>query len=147
VDDQRLAFLPVYISMARDFFPFGSGFGSFEAVFRAYEPADALSVRYMNQAHNDLLQLAIEGGILALALLLCGLLWIGWSILRLWRFPEGSGRRPAIYLGSSIALWLAASLVDYPLRPPLAAMVFAVLTAQLSFLSTRARSRSGAKAQ
>ena len=54
----------------RSFLPFGAGFGTFDPVYRRFEPDALLSTIYLNQAHNEPMQLAMEGGIPALALLL-----------------------------------------------------------------------------
>lgn len=143
-EEARWSVFPLLVRMVRDFLPFGAGFGSFENVFNIYEPSEALSTRYMNQAHNDLLQLVLEGGLPALAILLVALGWLILSCWRLWRSSPREGRMAALFFGGSIALWLAASLVDYPLRTPLVATLVAILTAQLAFLSTRHHSISRA---
>lgn len=135
VEDVRWLYLPVFERMALDFMPIGSGFGSFEKAFNLYEPSDLLDSRYMNQAHNDLMQFAIEGGLPALAILIVALLWLVHALWRVWSAGGSSGRNLAVFCGGSIFLWLAASLVDYPLRTPLAAMLVATLTAWLSMLS------------
>ena len=139
--DLRWQYLSIIKQMALDYLPFGSGFGSFEKAFNAYEPADMLTSVYMNQAHNDPLQLVIEGGLPALAILLVALVWVALRLRQRWRSSHPHARTQALFLGGSIALWLAASLVDYPLRTPLAAMLIAVLTAQLSLPSVDSRSR------
>lgn len=138
-EDLRWSYLSIYPDMAHDFLPFGSGFGSFESVFNMYEPAEVLTQRYMNQAHNDPLQLAIEGGLPALAILVAAIVWLGGFVLRLARQGR-EGRLAAVFFGGSIGLWFAASVVDYPLRTPLAAMLVATLTAQFCFLSTHVHS-------
>ena len=52
----------------------GSGFGTFVPILQAYErPADIL-VFFINHAHNDWLELTLEGGILAVLLLAAWLL-------------------------------------------------------------------------
>lgn len=139
-EDLRWQHLSIFQRMALDFLPFGSGFGSFEKAFNLYEPPSMLTSRYMNQAHNDFLQIVIEGGLPALATLLAGLAWLVGSICQVCRSPRADDRKLAVFLGGSIALWLAASLVDYPLRTPLAAMLVAALTAHLATLSTALRS-------
>lgn len=148
-EELRWTHLQMFVQMAEDFMPLGSGFGSFESVFRLYEPAETLSTRYMNQAHNEPMQLIIEGGLPALAILALALLWIGRACWQLWSSRTKGARAMAAFFAGSIALWLAASLVDYPLRTPLAAMLVATLTAQLSFLSTSSRlglpDKTGAK--
>lgn len=126
-DDLRSVYLPLYVDMAKTYFPFGSGFGSFDSVFRAFEPAQTLSTFYMNEAHNDLIQILIEGGILAALAAFAFSLWFairGWS---LWRHKI---RSPADLLGrtgSVIALLLLlSSAVDYPLRTPALAVLMAI---------------------
>lgn len=146
-DELRFNFLDIYQRMVVDFMPFGAGLGSFESIFRRYEPATSLTTRYMNQAHNEFAQIAMEGGAPMVVVLLAALTYLIVALYKLWRKPEGRGRTSAIYYGSTILLWSAASVVDYPLRTPLAAMIIAVLTAQLSFLSTAARSGSGSPDQ
>lgn len=132
--DSRLANLPVFVRMAGDFFPFGAGTGTFDPLFRIYEPLEALSPNYLNQAHNDLADVAITGGVPVLLLLLVLLAW--WAT-RATRAFFGSGRDAP---GSALArlgavvmfIFLAASLIDYPLRTPSLALVFAICCGWLS---------------
>lgn len=125
--DQRGTFLPIYLTMVRDFFPVGSGFGSFDAVFRAYEPLQSITSEYMNQAHNDLVQIFIEGGILSGVLLLSFLLWFVTRIWGLWRHKVRSPVELLGRTGSVIALLIMlSSLVDYPLRTPWLAVLMAM---------------------
>ena len=135
----RSQFLPVYLNIIDAFFPWGSGFGSFDAVFRGYEPHAALSQTYLNHAHNEVAELLIEGGAGA-ALLAAG--FVAWAARRswvAWRRPRGSGallgRAGSVIVGVLI-LW---SLVDYPLRTPSLSAVTAVACL---FLIARADGRS-----
>lgn len=132
-DEDRLSFVPTLLRMAHDFFPFGSGFGSFDPVFRFYEPDALLRPTYLNHAHNDLLELAITGGVPALALL--GLL-LAWMSRRSWliiRSPERSSDiRFAQLALVGIALILVGSILDYPLRTPLFALIFALFSGWLA---------------
>jgi O-antigen ligase len=126
-EDQRGAFLPIYLQMARDFFPTGAGFGSFDAVFRAYEPVQSLTNEYMNQAHNDLVQIFIEGGVLAGLALVAFLLWFVARLFGLWRHKVRGPMELMGRTGSVMALLiLLSSLVDYPLRTPAMAVLMAV---------------------
>lgn len=133
--DLRWAYLPIMIQMGLDYLPFGSGFGSFEGAFQAYEPSETMRSRYMNLAHNDFLQLTIEAGVFALVIVFVALFWLGYTVLRMWRTFVSENQNLAILAGGSAAIWLAASLVDYPLRTPVAAVFAAVLTAYLSVRS------------
>lgn len=123
----RLTALPVLAQMVMEF-PLGAGYGSFDPVFRVYEPDSALNPQYFNHAHNDLLELAITGGAPALLLLAAFLLW--WSTRTFRSFVRLDGDRGATKfarLGGIIILFLlATSLVDYPLRTPLLSAVFAI---------------------
>jgi O-antigen ligase len=144
-EDLRWAYLPEIRRMVFDYAPFGSGFGSFEKVFNAYEPAAMLTSRYMNQAHDDLLQLVIEAGVPGALILFAGLAWIGIRLVRSWRSSRRGGRGFTLFIGASIALWLAASLADYPLRTPLGAMLFASLTVLLALPSVGGHSEASGR--
>lgn len=118
IEDIRWSLWPVLAEMHRDHWLAGTGFGSFEAVYRMYEPTALLLPAYVNHAHNDWAQLVIEGG-LPSALGLLGLLgWVGAAILALAR---RAGLRPdamVIFWAAWLVIVMAASVVDYPLRTP-----------------------------
>ncbi len=60
--------LPVLFEMAKSHFVLGAGFGSFEWLYKMWEPDHLLMTSYFNQAHNDPIQLIIEGGLPAIAI-------------------------------------------------------------------------------
>jgi len=125
LEERRLELLPTNLRLLREFFPFGSGFGSFDPVFRVHEPDSALALSYFNHAHNDVLELLITGGLPAFALfaLLAG--WIVWRVLP---SRHAGSVREALYARTGaivIALWFAGSLTDYPLRVPFADVMLA----------------------
>lgn len=132
VDQTRLAALAPMLSAARDFFPFGAGFGTFEAVYRRSEPDALLSTIYLNQAHNEPAQLAIEGGLPALVLLLLFLVWWSRAAFRA-ASPRGSVTRRALGMAMATAtlILMLSSLVDYPLRTPLLSGIFAIACVEL----------------
>lgn len=123
--------LPVFIQMARDYFPVGSGFGSFASVYRMYEPSDSLGPFYLNQAHNDPMQLLIEGGAPALILLLCFIVWSARTGLNAWRNAQ-TGNVIARTASVVIVLIAVSSVFDYPLRTPLMATVASIAVVWLS---------------
>ncbi len=130
LNEQRAMWIKPLTEMVWKFAPAGAGFGSFDSVFRGFEPFELLQLTYLNAAHNDLLQLVIEGGIGAAALLIVFLLWWGRCTYRLWVSPPDDdsvmfGRAGSVMTGSI----LIASLFDYPLRTPIHAVVFAIATA------------------
>ncbi|WP_230292266.1 O-antigen ligase [Croceicoccus sp. Ery5] len=121
--EQRVVYLPLLLDLMRNFLPFGSGFGTFDPVYRSFEPDWAITTKYLNHAHNDLLELMMTGGIPGLAVLGAFLLWIA---ARLWRTRKDSRRPETISVRAGAimaAALLGASLTDYPLRTPIAGVV------------------------
>jgi len=117
-EDLRWSLLPLLSTMASDHWLLGTGFGSFDAVYRTYEPTDLLLARYVNHAHNDWAQLVIEGGLPGVLLFLTGL---GWLCRTLWITLSRSNAPPGelIFWVACLAILSAASFVDYPLRTPI----------------------------
>lgn len=133
VDRTRVAAVGPILKATRSFFPFGSGFGTFEPVYRRFEPDSLLSTIYLNQAHDEPLQLALEGGIPALVLLVLFLAWWVHAAFRSVR-PRGSASRRAmgIAMSSATLILMLSSLVDYPLRTPLLSALFAIGCVELA---------------
>lgn len=127
--DSRSQILPVLIEMAKSFAPLGSGFGSFASVFRLFEPFEMLRYTYMNQAHNDVLQVVIEGGLVGLALMATALILLMRQAMAVAVAPRSEERMIGVVGVLIIAALFLASLVDYPLRTPLLAalLVFAAV--------------------
>lgn len=118
-DDLRLHAMPTVLALARESFPLGTGFGGFDTVFRMHEPMELLSLSYFNHAHNDFLEILLDGGAPALLVLVAGLGWWAWASIRVWRLEA----HPQVMLGrlgsAIIGLSLVASVVDYPVRTPI----------------------------
>jgi O-antigen ligase len=113
--DMRSRALPTIMAMIGTYFPWGSGFGGFDPIFRLHEPFDLLKLTYFNHAHNDFLEVVLDGGIAAAALLLVALSWWGIASLRAIRSGDRLQR-----LGAGILLLvIVASGFDYPARTPL----------------------------
>jgi O-antigen ligase len=121
----RSTVLPYLFHIVRDYLPFGSGFGSFDAVFRQYEKVQDLSTFYLNQAHNDWLQIVIEGGWPAALLLAAFIAWVlARAVSALWN-RKMSDPREKLGLVAILAMIAVGSAVDYPLRVPILMMVTA----------------------
>ena len=118
VDDLRWSLSPVLITMMGEHWLMGTGFGSFDTVYRIYEPTALLFPPYVNQAHNDWAQLVIEGGLPAVACLLGLIAWLSAAILRIARRNPLSIPDVAFWV-VWIVITMAASAVDYPLRTPI----------------------------
>ncbi|MGB0906977.1 MAG: O-antigen ligase family protein [Maricaulaceae bacterium] len=118
------------LHILRDNFYMGTGFGSFPKVFPFYEDAQTVTRTFMNHAHNDWLELAIELGLPGLMLLLLFTIWVTTRYIVLFFGTE-------IYLGKSLSKAAAISVciltlhsfVDYPLRTPFLGLLFATLLA------------------
>jgi O-antigen ligase len=131
--DLRFRYLPIVLGIAKDYLPFGTGYGSFDAMFRIYEPFWALKRTYFNHAHNDLLELVMTGGLPALLVLITGLGFLGVRLKAAWSWGrDRTGARMVNTGAALIAIAFAASLTDYPLRTPAMAMIFALATVWLA---------------
>ena len=130
VPDAELRFQiwPVVLDMALHYFPAGSGFGAFDQVFRISEPDHMLDSRYINLAHNDWIQIILEGGILGVSLFALSLFWFATRSVQAWYSTvEESSSRLFGRIGSLvISLVLIASTTDYPARTPIVMALLAL---------------------
>lgn len=133
--DIRHRSLPTILSMIQEYFPFGSGYGTFDAAFRMHEPFDLLKLTYLNHAHNDFLEIALNGGVLGALLLVAALFWWAVASFRAWR-PSAGPSRMLPRLGSAVLfLVFVASAFDYPARTPLIMMVVVIAATWLNGIS------------
>ncbi len=134
--DARLTFARTTITAAKAFMPLGAGVGSFVPVYAAAEPPqDVLANTFANRAHNDVLEAWLETGVVGLALMALFGLWLLVRAFALWRPASSDGRivdhalpRAAVLV---VALLIAHSLVDYPLRTGALMAMFAFASALL----------------
>ncbi|AJP74794.1 O-antigen ligase family protein [Sphingomonas hengshuiensis] len=140
----RLAALPTLLRIVGDTFPFGTGFGSFVPVYASYEPDALLKTTYFNNAHNDLIELVITGGLPALAVFLAFFVWWLWTSWRRFTSPARSQSWRALHRAASFAILvlLLASIADYPLRTPLLGAVFTLLCCWLAYTPANGTSDS-----
>tara|TARA_R110000796_G_scaffold8843_21_gene29120 strand:- start:38116 stop:39366 length:1251 start_codon:yes stop_codon:yes gene_type:complete len=128
-------------SKAWEYFPAGSGIGSFVEVYKIFEPAALLRSSYFNHAHNDWLELYLTGGLLALVVLIIIIVAFTRCVKLSLSEKLTSGRRVAFSrLGAVVILIFAlASLVDYPLRVPSLACVLVIAALWLGDITKPAR--------
>ncbi|HEX4854371.1 O-antigen ligase family protein [Arenimonas sp.] len=117
MEDARFQYAALTVQAAADHAPLGTGLGGFRRAFEAYDLDSPLSV-YINHAHNEYVELWLDGQWLALALsvvLLATVLVAAW---RAWRRREASAREQLLARASLVALAMLAmhSIGDYPLR-------------------------------
>ena len=108
----------------------GSGIGTFTAIYPRYEDPATIERTYVNHAHNDYLELALEGGIPAIALMILFAIWWGARAFTIWRSPNAAELGRAACIAS--AAILLHSLVDYPLRTAAIATIFAMALALMA---------------
>ena len=132
-DDVRYWAAPITIRAAVDNLPFGTGFGTFDPVFRRAAGDANLGPSFVNHAHNDYLELFLTGGVPALVLLTFFLAWAVMMMRSNWRMRSGNPSTLARASAIVILVALLHSGVDYPLRTAALACLFAAACAfQLS---------------
>lgn len=121
----RLDVLPDVFTALGQYWPWGSGPGTFVPVFMGIEDLDKLGTSYLNHVHNEYLEWLIETGLPGLVVLVGGILAL---TVRLWLVLSSSrsGQRKAMAVaGAGILLLFGLhSAIDYPLRTDANAAVF-----------------------
>jgi O-antigen ligase len=115
--DGRYDFWPETLYSIGVYFPAGAGLGSFIASYQATEQLAAVGTHYVNHAHNDYMEIALEAGLPGLAIVVFALAVFGWRTARLSRLLSNEDER-MIASAASIVLFcfFLHSFVDYPGR-------------------------------
>ncbi len=133
--DLRVMIAKNTLAAAEAFQPVGSGIGTFADVYKMFEPTADLRSAYVNHAHDDWIELWLEGGWLAVAIGGLFLCWLITATIRTWRGQEAGPHTidRALAQGASIGivLLLVHSALDYPLRTTAMSTLFAFLCALL----------------
>jgi O-antigen ligase len=149
-DDLRGRTVSTVLEMVGRYFPFGSGYGAFDPVYRITEPGALLSQFYFNRAHNDLMEVVLDGGVFGLLLLVAALVWWLLRSVSAWRGAEGSGTILQRLGSGIIFLTLLSSVTDYPARTPMIMAVLVIAAVWLGEAGEQRRSgsrRSGSSAE
>jgi O-antigen ligase len=131
LSDLRWQYLQHGLDVARAYLPWGSGLGSFRDAYAPFEPLSAMVQVYALHAHDDVLELLIEAGVLGFALLL------GFAALFIWMLGKSlmaGAKAPVLSSAAAIVVLvpLAHSTVDYPLRTLAVLVVASLAIAALS---------------
>tara|TARA_R110000824_G_scaffold104214_6_gene247361 strand:+ start:28804 stop:30225 length:1422 start_codon:yes stop_codon:yes gene_type:complete len=118
MSDLRAKAMPTLFEMIRTYWPVGSGFGTFDKVYFIHEPSRLLMPSYFNQAHNDWLQILVEGGAPIALIVIAGISWYIASVFKLFLSTSKNVTHLFFWFGV-MAILAVASLVDYPLRTPI----------------------------
>jgi O-antigen ligase len=126
-----------------DFLPFGSGFGSFVPVYQMFEKPSEVIDAYANHAHNDWLEVALEGGVPGVLLLVAAIILMIVAVFRL----INSGARSALKVLQwaslvVVMLFLAHATVDFGVRTPALMATLTVSCAILSLAGSSSRFQS-----
>lgn len=148
-EELRLKVWPPILDTALDYFPVGSGFGTFVEVYKVAEPDELLSPVYLNHAHNDWLEVLLTGGLPAMLFLAaCVAGWI-FAVRKIFA-NGGESKTGKLYarLGAVITfLLVVGSLVDYPLRTPSLSLFFVISAAWMYGGMRQSRIRASAAAE
>jgi O-antigen ligase len=104
-----------------DYWSLGSGFGTFTLIYPSYEGKTGIFDEVVNHAHNDYLELILEGGIMFVAVLVLYALALLLKLI----FGRIKNQQKVALLG--IVFLLLHSLVDFPLRTMAMAVTFSFL--------------------
>lgn len=128
-EESRTEFWEISYSIFLKYFPFGSGSGSFAEAYAVLEPQAALDPTYLNNAHNDWIEILATfglGGIIFVIVAFCMYVVRGYNMWKMHRQD-----RQLILFGDMAGVCIGiigiASITDYPLRTPAFICVFAVL--------------------
>lgn len=126
--DMRLVYWSDSWFAIQQYWPVGSGLGTFDPVYRAIEDLGNVTPFYANAAHNDYLQLLLEVGIFAPILFALFTVWLIAAAWRIWR--EGFDM---VRIGALVGMLvlLAHSLTDYPMRTVALSTMFGMMAALL----------------
>lgn len=134
--DSRVTFARNTIAAAKAYMPFGSGIGTFVSVYPIFElPQDAISNAFVNHAHDDLLEVWLEGGVISLCLIAAFATWFLLCSAKIWwRVPDNIRAIDLLLARAAtivVPLIIAHCAVDYPLRTEAIMAVFAFSCALL----------------
>ena len=121
LQDARIDFVRHTVEAARAYMPVGSGLGTFVPVYALFEtPEGTLANTYANHAHNDVLEVWLETGVLGIALMGLFAFWFVLRTVQIWRSAPAQASEIDWSLARAativVGLVVAHSFVDYPLR-------------------------------
>lgn len=119
------------LTAASQFWPWGSGLGSFEAVFPRFQPA--ISIGYIEYAHNDYAQLLMELGAAGVVLMAAFAILLIHQVLNVVRVYRAEQRLPKVvvmqcFCGVGLLAFLLHSWVEFNMHIPALAMTAAFLS-------------------
>jgi O-antigen ligase len=122
MDDLRWSIAANTLQAAEPARGIGFGLGTFVHAYDEIGDASAELSSYVNHAHDDFAELWLEGGFPAAALMVAGIVMVGWQLRKYLLATQAEDgdetQHRGLKLGAAFSLLLLIlhSLVDYPLR-------------------------------
>jgi O-antigen ligase len=127
--DQRKPIAEITMHAIEANLPMGVGLGAFGPIYQMFELPAVATPTPVIHAHDDWLELGLDGGLPALVLIFAFLLWYAYASVRTWRGAPRAGSAIDRALARAgpfvVGLLLLHSTVDYPLRTTSLMVVFA----------------------
>lgn len=98
------------------YWPFGSGMGTLVPVLIGVERLEVVDTTLPNRAHNDFLELALEGGVFGLSMLAIAAVLVALLAWRAWKLDRAAFRPMLLFASAALVIIALHSIVDYPLR-------------------------------
>jgi len=137
LDDLRLPLARTTLEAIPALLPFGTGLGSFVPVYAALEKAEDATTVFANRAHNDVLEIVLETGLIGLVMIVLFLAWYAVRTVAAWRrgsaSPDDEQRALSRMASLIVGLLVLHSIVDYPLRTGAMATIFGLCCGILAF--------------
>jgi O-antigen ligase len=105
--DARWAMFTQQVAAVHQFFPLGSGPGTFGNVYTAFQPMEQVGAGFVAHGHNDYLELLLETGAIGISLLVFFLSIFLYGWYRLWKHA----RHPLFMLQVGAGIGILLSLI------------------------------------
>jgi hypothetical protein len=115
-DDGRALIFTTTWTAIQTYWPIGSGLGSFEQAYPAFEDPSAVTNYFVNMAHNEYLQTLMEFGVAGSVLLAAAICWWIAATVHVWFRSDLDDLRLRRAASVALSVVFIHSLVDYPGR-------------------------------
>lgn len=123
--------------------PWGTGMGTFMPVFAAGERLEAIGATVPNRAHNDYLELLLEGGVFGAMLFAAVAVTIAAAARRALKHTPAGSASQVVFAITVLAVIALHSQVDYPLRSMSLSFVAAICVGLLMPVRGKSEARGG----
>jgi len=117
--------------------PFGSGLGTFRQAFLPSERLAVVDATWPVRAHNDYLEVLLEGGVFGGLLALAVVALLVWMMVTAWRRRSTGEGAQVLFAIAVLVIVGLHSIVDYPLRSMALAHLSAVAAGMLAAIAAQ----------